>query len=83
MRFMDDNVLLGSDTAHGLYAACRDLPIIDYHSHLPPAEIAGNRHFSDLAELWLSGDHYKWRLMRPRTSSAPLPAPSVSRRAIR
>ncbi len=64
MRFMDDNVLLESDTARGLYAACRDLPIIDYHSHLPPAEIAGNRHFSDLAELWLSGDHYKWRLMR-------------------
>src|ERR1019366_4194875 len=39
-------------------------PIIDYHSHLPPADIATNRRFRDLSEIWLAGDHYKWRAMR-------------------
>lgn len=64
MKFMDDNVLLESETARRLYAACKDLPIIDYHSHLSPKEIADNRAFANLTELWLGGDHYKWRLMR-------------------
>ena len=64
MKFMDDNVLLESPSAKKLYEACRSLPIIDYHSHLVPAEIAGDRKFRNLTELWLSGDHYKWRMMR-------------------
>lgn len=64
MKYMDDNILLESQTAVRLYDACKELPIIDYHSHLSPREIAENRRFSDLTELWLSGDHYKWRLMR-------------------
>jgi glucuronate isomerase len=42
----------------------KDLPIIDYHCHLPPAEIANNRQFENLTQIWLAGDHYKWRAMR-------------------
>lgn len=47
-----------------LFARHRGLPIVDYHCHLPPERIASDRPFSDLAELWLDGDHYKWRAMR-------------------
>ena len=39
-------------------------PILDYHCHLPPADVARNRRFADLFEIWLEGDHYKWRAMR-------------------
>lgn len=63
--FLDDNFLLENDTAVRLYhdyAAA--MPIIDYHCHLDPKEIAENKRFSNLTEAWLYGDHYKWRAMR-------------------
>ena len=61
-----DNVikLLGSKRAEEIYAAVKDLPIIDYHCHLSPREIYEDRPFEDIGEIWLAGDHYKWRLMR-------------------
>ncbi len=64
-KFMDDNFLLQSKTAEILYHEyAKDLPIIDYHSHLPPDEIAENKQFANLTKIWLDGDHYKWRAMR-------------------
>ncbi|MGN8158895.1 glucuronate isomerase [Salinisphaera sp. SWV1] len=63
--FLGPDFLLDTEMACRLYhehAATQ--PIIDYHSHLPPAEIAEDRHFENLAEIWLGGDHYKWRAMR-------------------
>ncbi len=65
MSFIEEDFLLHSDMARRLYHnyAARE-PILDFHSHLPAAEIAGNRRFRNLTELWLEGDHYKWRLMR-------------------
>ncbi|HEX4002955.1 MAG TPA: glucuronate isomerase [Candidatus Acidoferrales bacterium] len=65
MDFIHDDFLLQSETARRLYhtyAAAE--PILDYHSHLPAAEIAADRKFNDLYEIWLEGDHYKWRAMR-------------------
>ena len=62
--FMDKDFLLSTDTAKGLYAACADMPVFDWHCHLSPKEIYENRQPADIAELWLSGDHYKWRAMR-------------------
>ena len=57
--------LLQSDAAKTLYFNyAAGLPIIDYHNHLPPGEIAGNKKFNNLTEIWLKGDHYKWRAMR-------------------
>lgn len=47
-----------------MYRACCDLPIYDYHCHLSPKEIWEDREFSDIADMWLGGDHYKWQLMR-------------------
>lgn len=64
MKFLDDNLLLESELAQELYTAARELPIVDYHSHLSPREIAEDKRFFNLTQLWLSGDHYKWRLMR-------------------
>lgn len=62
---MDAGFLLETDTAKELYRAhAAGLPIIDYHCHLDPAQIAGNHRFEDLTEIWLGGDHYKWRAMR-------------------
>ncbi|MCL2198424.1 MAG: glucuronate isomerase [Defluviitaleaceae bacterium] len=63
-KFMDENFLLQNDTAVEIYGAVRDLPIIDYHCHLDPRAIAENARFRSITELWLGGDHYKWRLMR-------------------
>jgi len=63
-NFMDKNFLLQTNTATELYAHIKDLPIIDYHCHLDPAAIAANKRFRNITELWLGGDHYKWRLMR-------------------
>jgi len=63
-KFMDDNFLLHSDTAVRLYDYSKDLPIIDYHCHLEPKEIAENKRFRNITDLALGGDHYKWRLMR-------------------
>lgn len=63
--FLDDNFLLHSKTAEILYHDyAKDLPIIDFHCHLPPAEIAGNKQFDNLTQIWLEGDHYKMRAMR-------------------
>lgn len=63
--FLDENFLLSNDVAERLYHehAARQ-PILDYHCHLPPGDIAGNRRFNSLQEIWLEGDHYKWRAMR-------------------
>jgi glucuronate isomerase len=63
--FLDDNFLLENRTADILYHeyAARQ-PIIDYHNHLPPNEIATDRKFENITAAWLSGDHYKWRAMR-------------------
>ena len=63
-EFFDDNVLLHSSTAVKLYERIKDLPIIDYHCHLDQNKIRDNARFSDIGELWLAGDHYKWRAMR-------------------
>lgn len=63
--FLDKNFLLQTHTAQFLYHNhAKDLPIIDYHCHLDPRLIADDYHFKSITELWLSGDHYKWRLMR-------------------
>jgi glucuronate isomerase len=65
MTFITEDFLLRNDTARELYHNhAKDLPIIDYHCHLPPADVAANRRFNDLSEIWLEGDHYKWRIMR-------------------
>ena len=65
MAYLDENFLLHSPTARRLFheVAC-DQPIIDYHCHLSPREIATNHRWANLTEIWLGGDHYKWRLMR-------------------
>ncbi len=63
--FMVENFLLQNETAEELYHQhARDLPIIDYHCHLPPQEIGNDQMFSNLTKIWLDGDHYKWRAMR-------------------
>jgi hypothetical protein len=63
--FIHDDFLLGTKQARDLYHRyAKDEPIYDYHCHLPPDLIAKNHQFADLAELWLGGDHYKWRAMR-------------------
>ena len=65
MPFITDDFLLQSDTARRLYHDhAAGQPILDYHCHLPPADVAGNRRFANLFEIWLEGDHYKWRAMR-------------------
>ena len=62
--FMDENFLLSTETARTLYhEAAKEMPIIDYHCHLSPAEIAGNVRFENITQLMLGGDHYKWRAM--------------------
>lgn len=61
---MKAQYLLRSAAAEALYAKVAKLPIIDYHCHLSPKEIERDARFSSIGELWLSGDHYKWRLMR-------------------
>lgn len=63
--FISENFLLGNNTAHELYHRyAAPQPILDFHSHLSPAHIARNYQFGDLHEMWLAGDHYKWRAMR-------------------
>lgn len=64
MSFFDDKLLLSGDTASKIYDAVASLPIIDYHCHLNEQDIKEDKHFSDIGELWLAGDHYKWRAMR-------------------
>ncbi len=63
--FITENFLLQSGQAIELYHRFAEkMPIIDYHCHLPPREIAENRSFQNLTQIWLAGDHYKWRAMR-------------------
>ena len=64
-KFMDEDFLLTTPTAKWLYhEVAKKLPIIDYHCHIDPREIAGDRRFDTISELWLGADHYKWRQMR-------------------
>jgi len=64
-NFLDKDFLLTTETARRLYHEyAANLPIIDYHSHLPPDQIAGDINFENITQVWLNGDHYKWRAMR-------------------
>lgn len=64
-KFLDDNFLLQSAIAEDLYHNySKQLPIIDYHNHLFPDQIAQNKQFDNITQVWLMGDHYKWRAMR-------------------
>ncbi len=63
--FIHDQFMLQNDTAAKLYHDyAKELPIIDYHCHVSPIEIAENRQYRNISEIWLHGDHYKWRAMR-------------------
>ncbi len=64
MSFINDDFMLKNETAKKLYSYVKDLPIIDYHCHISPKMIAEDYRFSDAYELFLGGDHYKWRQMR-------------------
>jgi glucuronate isomerase len=65
MAFITDDFLLHGRTARRLYHTyAAPQPILDYHCHLPPKDVAENRRFANLFEIWLEGDHYKWRAMR-------------------
>src|ERR1017187_7386588 len=65
MSFIHEDFLLHTKTARRLYPHfAEDQPILDYHCHLPPKDVAENRRFQNLFEIWLEGDHYKWRAMR-------------------
>ena len=64
-RFLDKDFLLTTKTAQRLYTEhAEKLPIIDYHCHVSPREIYEDKRFENITQLWLGGDHYKWRLMR-------------------
>lgn len=64
-QFIDENFLLENKTAQYLYHEfAKGMPIIDYHCHLPPAQIADDTQFENITRVWLNGDHYKWRAMR-------------------
>ncbi|MCX6192925.1 MAG: glucuronate isomerase [Cytophagales bacterium] len=63
--FLDENFLLQSETAQTLYHQyAAKMPIIDYHNHLIPQQIAEDKQFDNITQIWLAGDHYKWRAMR-------------------
>ena len=63
--FINDSFLLQSDAARKLYFEhAAELPVIDYHCHLNPGEIAEDKTWDNIAQIWLAGDHYKWRAMR-------------------
>ncbi|WP_304157835.1 glucuronate isomerase [Mesonia mobilis] len=63
--FITDNFLLENKYAEELYHSyAKNQPIIDYHNHLPPAQIAADTQFENISRVWLNGDHYKWRAMR-------------------
>src|SRR5690349_18973653 len=64
-KFLDENFLLNTKTAQQLYHEyAKEMPIIDYHCHLPRDQIAEDKQFESLTQVWLYGDHYKWRAMR-------------------
>jgi len=63
--FMDENFLLSTDTAQTLFHEYAEkTPVLDYHCHINPKEIAEDRQFENITQVWLGGDHYKWRFMR-------------------
>ena len=62
--FIKDDFLLENEISKKLYSYAKKMPIIDYHCHLSPQEIYEDKKFENITELWLGGDHYKWRLMR-------------------
>jgi glucuronate isomerase len=63
--FIHDDFMLENESARLLYHTYAEkMPIIDYHNHLSPQMIAEDYHFSTITELWLGGDHYKWRALR-------------------
>jgi glucuronate isomerase len=65
MSFIHEDFLLSTKTSRRLYHTFAEgQPILDYHCHLPPQDVASNRQFQNLFEIWLEGDHYKWRAMR-------------------
>ena len=65
MSYIKENFLLTNKTAEKLYFTyAKDMPIFDYHCHLPEKQILENKPFEDVFQIWLAGDHYKWRLMR-------------------
>ena len=64
-KFMDSEFLLNNKTAQRLYHSyAENTPIVDYHCHIIPEQIANNMQFENITKIWLGGDHYKWRLMR-------------------
>ena len=64
-KFISDNFLLDNKYSEELYHTyAKNLPIIDYHNHLPPQQIAENKIFDNITNVWINGDHYKWRAMR-------------------
>ncbi|MDB5119307.1 MAG: Glucuronate isomerase [Sphingobacteriales bacterium] len=64
-KFLDENFLLENETAQTLYHTyAKEMPVIDYHCHLPADQIANDLNFENLTQAWLYGDHYKWRAMR-------------------
>ena len=72
MSFIHDDFLLQNAAARRLYHEyAAEQPILDYHNHLPPRDIAENRQFNNLFEIWLEGDHYKWRAMRANGVAEP------------
>lgn len=64
IEFFNDNIILKTATAQFLYEYVGDLPIVDYHCHLSAKDIYDNVRFTDIGDLWLKADHYKWRAMR-------------------
>ena len=63
--FMDRDFLLETQTARDLFhGVAAEMPVCDYHCHIPPQQIAENKPFRSITEAWLGGDHYKWRAMR-------------------
>jgi len=63
--FIHEDFLLSTEPSRQLYHDfAADMPIIDYHNHLSPAQLASNHQFAEITEVWLAGDHYKWRAMR-------------------
>ena len=78
-QFMDENFLLETATAQDLFHNhAAKMPIIDYHCHLIPEMVAKDHKFKSITELWLGGDHYKWRAMRTNGSGLrPFLTPSA------
>ncbi|MBO5214704.1 MAG: glucuronate isomerase [Clostridia bacterium] len=64
MAFYDDKLFLQGESAQRIYDEIKDLPVVDYHCHLDQTKIKADATFSDIGEMWLAGDHYKWRAMR-------------------